>query len=115
LLPTSVDARVELGVTERWMQRPRKLAIAIVLGVALGGTAQAAEPLGSPPPSSRVAPRPAREFRFDALRIDGALRGPEALVISAGLHGGRTPLHRRGRSFLHRIFETIEAPGLVGR
>ena len=76
-----------------------------------GGMARADEPASAP---AARAPAP-REFRFDALRIDGALRGPEALVIRTGLgrDAGR-PLHRRHRSFLHRIFETIEAPGLHG-
>jgi len=48
------------------------------------------------------------EYRFDALRIDGTLHGPEAMVIRASTSGGRRPLAKLRRSFLHRILETLE-------
>jgi hypothetical protein len=48
------------------------------------------------------------EYRFDALRIDGTLHGPEAMVIRAATSGGRRPLAKHRRSFLHRILETLE-------
>ncbi len=91
--------------------RGRWLAFAALLA-APAGTALA-EPASAP--VRAPAARAVREFRFDALRIDGALRGPEALVISAGLGQRPGPLHRARRSFLHRVFETIEAPALHGR
>jgi hypothetical protein len=94
------------------------LAMLIVLGWT------ASSPAAEPPPASRAASRPGaaaasaparpREFRFDALRIDGALRGPEALVVSAALARERAPLHRRWRSFAHRVVELVEAAALHG-
>jgi hypothetical protein len=93
-------------------KRTVMLGATVAAALLLPGSARGDEP--SPRPATRaVAPR---EYRFDALRIDGTPRGPEALVIRAvlGRDDGR-PLHRRARSFVHRIFETIEAPCLHGR
>jgi hypothetical protein len=69
--------------------------------------ATGARPRSRPPPASRPA-----EYRFDALRVDGRLHGPEALTVHGMTGGARTPLMRRGRSFLHRILETLEDPAL---
>jgi hypothetical protein len=69
-----------------------------------------------PPATTRPAPAArASEFRFDALRIDGQLHGPAALEVRALTRASRAPLLRLRRSFVHRIFETVEAPGLHGR
>jgi hypothetical protein len=98
--------------------------------VALAAPAWAAPPSSAPVPASRPAARgsatspdepggpalgPARtEFRFDALRIDGTLRGPEALDVGGSVSRDRRSLARLRRSFVHRVFETVEAPGLHG-
>ncbi len=47
-------------------------------------------------------------FRFDALRIEG-LAGPNALVLRQLAEGKRRSLLRRRRSFVHRVFTTLEA------
>ncbi len=67
-----------------------------------------------PRAAPHAAPAP-RELRFDALRVDGALRGPEVLEVEALARGARRSLLRLHRSFLGRIFETLESPGLHGR
>jgi len=72
----------------------------------------AREEAGPLPPV--LGPARAAEYRFDALRIDGTLRGPEALDVGSGLSRDRKPLARLRRSFVHRVFETVEAPGLHG-
>lgn len=65
-------------------------------------------------PSEKTAPRTAASasgeqvFRFDALRIEG-LAGPNALVLRQLAEGKRRSLLRRRRSFVHRIFATLEA------
>lgn len=67
-------------------------------------------PSVAPTPTARPAKeRPARLFRFDALRIEG-LAGPNALVLRTLDHGRRRSLLRYRRSFLRRILTTLEAP-----
>lgn len=63
---------------------------------------------GATPPSTR----PAIEYRFDALRVDGTLHGPEALEVRSSLGGEYRPLHRLERSFSHRTVGSIESPSL---
>lgn len=94
------------------------MRIPTLVAVLSAALLPAGSALGDEPPSSRPATRAVaapREYRFDALRIDGTPRGPEALVIRAVLGRDDGPLHRRARSFVHRIFETIETPCLHGR
>jgi hypothetical protein len=75
----------------------------------------ASAPLTDEPGAPRAAHEArATEFRFDALRIDGALRGPEALVVDSSLSRAGKSLTRLRRSFVHRVFDTVEAPGLHG-
>ena len=77
----------------------------------------AARPTPRAPTTSRPAVAPARdaraqELRFDALRIDGALHGPEAVTIRSDLARRVSPLHRLRRSFMRRILRTVESPCL---
>lgn len=55
-----------------------------------------------------------KEFRFDALRIEGATAGPQVLVMNAKIGWDQSPLLRLRRSFLFRVFETIETPAVHG-
>jgi len=71
------------------------------------------QPRPAPSPASS-SPRRATEYRFDALRIDGTLRGPEALDVRSSLTRDGSSLARLRRSFVHRVLETVEAPGLHG-
>jgi hypothetical protein len=93
----------------------RSLAVAVCLGM-LASAEVGAEPTSRPTaasrPTSRPAPRKPTEYRFDALRIDGTLHGPEALVVRSMTGARRKPLIRRKRSFVFRILETLEDPGL---
>ncbi|MFH1130626.1 MAG: hypothetical protein V1754_04785 [Pseudomonadota bacterium] len=66
---------------------------------------------GTPPLAGGATPK---EFRFDALRIQGTPVGPQAMITEAGLGIYQTPLLKLRRSFIHRIFETVEAPALHG-
>ena len=104
------------------------LALIVILLGARGAVAQpsggpASAPAAAPasaPASAPAAPptaapargTPAQEIRFDALRIDGALHGPEALTIRSDLARQARPLHRLRRSFLRRILRTVESPCL---
>ncbi|MCK5801166.1 MAG: hypothetical protein KAI47_28455, partial [Deltaproteobacteria bacterium] len=66
------------------------------------------EAASATPPDRRQ--RPGSElgvFRFDALRIEG-LAGPNALILRQLLAARRRSLVRRRRSFVHRIFATLE-------
>jgi len=78
----------------------------IVLIVLLLPQAGRGEPASRPAPSS--TPARGAEYRFDALRVDGRLHGPEALTVRAMTGGRGAPLLRLRRSFVHRIFETLE-------
>lgn len=78
-----------------------------------------AAPASAPASRSVAAPAaaPARgtrpqEIRFDALRIDGTLHGPEAVTIRSDLTRQERPLHRLRRSFVRRILRTAESPCL---
>jgi len=56
---------------------------------------------------------PARqEYRFDALRIDGTLHGPEAVVVRTSVQRTSSPIFRPRCNFLRRILETVETPAL---
>jgi hypothetical protein len=66
------------------------------------------------PPASQPRPAVTREYRFDALRIDGALRGPDVLVIQTAARQATKPLGRLAYSFVPRIFETVEESALHG-
>ena len=87
----------------------------ITVLLTLGAVPGAAEPVprggATTLPATR---RAAGEYRFDALRIDGAVRGPLALRIQGTAGGKHSPLLRLQRSFVSRIFETVEAPALHG-
>jgi hypothetical protein len=76
------------------------------------------EPGAPAAPASRPGPPPAgaRQFRFDALRSDGWLRGPAVLEVRATAGSRRPPplLRLRG-SLVRRIFESVEAPALHER
>jgi hypothetical protein len=96
----------------------RVLPLLVLVVAPLRSTTVWADPASRPPvAASRPASRPAgargpTEYRFDALRIDGALHGPEALVVRSMTGSSRKPLLRRRRSFVFRILETLEDPGL---
>ena len=107
-----------------------RLRMALMLALLLGGpplawaqvpprsVAPSSGPASVPAgPASSVAAQPSapqREYRFDALRIDGALHGPEALTIRASAPSGQRPLARLRRSFVDRILQTLEDPCLHG-
>jgi hypothetical protein len=80
--------------------------------------APARTPVRRTTPSSAPAARPPSqdldEYRFDALRIDGALHGPEAVIVRSDLTRDQRSLTRLRRSFVHRVLEAMEAPGLHG-
>lgn len=93
-------------------------AAALLMGACLLSVPAHSAPTGSAPATS-PASKPARgrgggEYRFDALRIDGRLRGPEAMDIRAAGRSGSRSLLRLRRSFLHRVFETVECAALHG-
>lgn len=70
-----------------------------------------ARPAKGPSSANATAPGKASKgqvFRFDALRIEG-LAGPNAFVLHQLLAGKRRSLLRRQRSFVHRIFGTLDA------
>jgi hypothetical protein len=98
----------------------RWLIAVLLTGVAAPG---AAEPLPRGPGTTlpAVPPRaahspaghsPAAEYRFDALRIDGTVRGPLAMLVPGATRAKHGSLLRLQRSFVSRIFETVEAPAL---
>ena len=93
--------------------------IGVVTVAALGAPALADLPEEPGAPASaevpRATPQPAGQYRFDALRIDGQLRGPAALDVRGLRRSSRGRLLTLRRSFVHRILESIEAPALHGR
>lgn len=81
--------------------------------------AQSGSPTGDPGRSHDPGPAETRragrgEFHFDALRIDGLLRGPEAMVVKSRVRRGEEAVLELRRSFLHRVYETVEVPALHG-
>jgi hypothetical protein len=100
------------------MQRRLGILLAFLCAGAFPGGGHAAAPRGpatQPTPSiaaATVAAAPAAEYRFDALRFDGRLSGPQSLVTFARRLGPRTPLHTLRVDFSARIFETVEAEAL---
>jgi hypothetical protein len=108
----------------------RLLTVTVILIVARAAAAQPssqpasvpAAPVSAPTaapaaPAAPPAAAPARgtrpqEIRFDALRIDGTLHGPEAVTIRSDLARQERPLHRLRRSFVRRILGTVESPCL---
>jgi len=75
----------------------------------------AAKTIRDEPPPSSPSPTPAPaapSYRFDALRFGGELSGPHALLTRGKAARRRGALLSLKRTFVHRIFETIEAPAL---
>lgn len=77
------------------------------LPLAPAGPKAPSAPAASTAQPAAVA-APAAEFRFDALRFDGRVTGPLALVSYGQRRVARAPLHSLRADFTARIFETLE-------
>ncbi len=66
------------------------------------------------PATEATAERRSDEYHFDALRIDGHLRGPEVMVVRSKINGSTGSVLKLRRSFLKRVYETVEVPALHG-
>ena len=78
-------------------------------GIERRSKRKSSAPLTKP---AKLAPAGPHEYRFDALRFAGQLSGPHALITRGRRRATRPPLHKLRRSFVLRIFETVEAPAL---
>jgi hypothetical protein len=57
-----------------------------------------------------VSPAAGREYRFDAMRVDGIFAGPDAMVTRSSLALDEGPLLRLDRSFVSRSFSLNWGP-----
>ncbi len=85
--------------------------LALLLLLVWPATA-AARPAGQATAATRPTRAGPREYRFDALRFAGQLSGPHALIARGQRRAKRASLLKLRRSFVRRIFETVEAPTL---